>query len=309
MKSTAAIAVAVGIMLSFCLPLDAVARTKTKRIERLLPERDGMIKLGYTYSTDANVENEPGSFSLHVLKFKGGLPIPLGENAAFIPGVTFDWYRFDLDDTVNYLQQNSLDVYTLGPTFDAYVGLSDNWMLAFNFMPLIASDLKGLGWNDILFRGYGLAGWAFSEHASFLFGIAVNNEFWRYLPIPVIGFVVRPKDSFFSLETLVPAYLRTDFRVASWCKLFLQAEFEGDVWWVRGDGSVPDHHGKFMDLATGAGARFKIIKGLELEAWGGVNPFRRVEFKDRNGQIVTQKIEKAYFAEANLVITPELFGK
>jgi len=309
MKLTAAVIAILALAITWYAPPASAEEKPVPRIMRLLPERDGMIKLGYTYTTDADVENEPGSFSLHVIKFKGGFPIPIGENAAFIPGVTTDMYRFDLDNVVNYLPQNSLTVYTLGPTFDAFVGLSDNWMLAFNFMPLISSDLKGFGYNDLLFRGYGLAAWAFSEHASFLFGIAVNNEFWRYLPIPVIGFVVRPENSFFSLETLIPAYLRTDFKVASWCKLFLQAEFEGDVWYVRGDNTVPNHHGKFMDLATGGGARFRIIKGLELEAWGGVNPFRRVEFRDRNGQKVTQEIEKAYFAEANLIITPALFGK
>jgi len=274
-----------------------------------MPERDGIVKLGYTYTSDADVRSEPGSFAIHMLRFDGRVPIPIGDDIVFAPGVVFDLHHFRLHNTINYLDQNSLNAYDVGPTLGAVIKFDRNWMLALNFTPLISSDMKGLTGNDFQFKGYGMAGWAFSDSASFIFGVAVNKDFWRYLPIPIIGFVVRPEGSFFAFETVLPKYLRVDFRVASFCKLFVQGEYEGDVWYIRGDGTVPNHFGKLMEVHTGAGARFTIIEGLEIEAWGGIDPYRRVSFKDRAGLTIERRIDHAFFGEANIIITPKIFRR
>ena len=308
MKRLAAVVCIIIVAITFAASAEAGER-ELVRIEKLLPQRDGMIKLGYTYNSDADVRNEPGSFAIHMIRFKGHVPIPLGDNIVFAPGVLFDLHHFRLHNTVNYLNQNTLNAYDVGPSLNALIRFGQNWMLDLNFTPLISSDLKGFGKNDLQFMGYALAGWAFSEHASFLFGVAVNKEFWRYLPIPVIGFVVRPRGSFFAFEAMLPRYLRFDFTVASFCTLFLQGDFEGDVWYIRGDGTVPDHFGKLMDTHAGAGARFTIIDGLGIEVWGGVNPFRRIQFKDRAGLIVKRRVDRAFFGQANLIITPEIFKR
>jgi hypothetical protein len=299
---------AVAVLVLCTVTASAEERGGT-RIERLLPESDGIAKLGYSYNSRADVRGEPGSTALHLFRFKGAFPIPLGEKVIFSPGVYFDLFHFRLYNLLTYLSQNSLSVYDIGPTFDVHVGLNDNWIMSFGFQPLISSDLKGFGWKDIQFKGYGLAAWAFHDYASFIFGVGVGKEFWRYLPIPIIGFVVRKPGSFFSFEMIAPKYARADFRVASFCKLFVQGEFEGDVWYIRGDAGVPNHHGKFMDTHAGAGARFTLYRGIDLEAWGGVNPYRRAEFKDATGQTLARRLDMAYFGEANLIITPDIFGK
>ena len=280
------------------------------RIWRLAPKRNGIAKLGYAYNSRSNVRNSPGELALHSLDFNGRAPIKLTDNFVFAPGVLFNLHYFPFYNMTNYLNQQTLSLYDVGPTLDGYITFNENWMLDLNFTPLISSDLKEFGRNDFQFRSYALAGWAFSDSASFIFGIAANkNQFWRYLPYPVIGFVVRQEGSFFELETILPSYIRADFKVADFCKLFIQSDYEGSVWYVRGDGAVPNHFGKYIDTRAGAGARFKALNGLEIEAWGGVNPYRRVEFMDNTGQTTERRLDLGLFGAANVIITPELFAK
>lgn len=303
------IAVFVIAVLGLCMSSAFAEDRKETRIERLLPETDGIMKLGYSYNSRSDVRNDTGSTMLQLFRFKGGFPIPLSERILFVPGVYFDMFNFRLYNLLTYLNENWLRTYDIGPSFDLHVGLNENWIMSFGFQPLVSSDLKGFGWKDIQFKAHALAAWAFHDYASFIFGVALTKEFWRYLPIPVFGFVVRKPGSFFSFEMLVPKYIRADFRVASFCKLFLQGEFEGDVWYIRGNGVVADHHGKFMETHAGAGARFTVYRGIDLEAWGGVNPYRKAEFKDNTGQTLARRLNMAYFGEANIIITPEIFGK
>lgn len=286
------------------------ASNNDKKILRLVPKSNGIAKLGYTYNSRSDIKDGVGAFSLHRLDFKGRVPIKIADNFVFAPGVVFDLHYFRFHDVTNYLNQSSLNLYDIGATFDGYLTFGDNWMLDINFTPVISSDLKSLGRKDFQFQTYALAGWAFSDSASFLFGVAVNkSQFWRYLPYPVVGFVVRPVDSFFELEMVLPSYIRADFKVADFCKLFIQGDFEGSVWNIKGDGSVPDHYGKYMDTHAGAGARFKVIRGLELEVWGGVNPYRKVEFLDNSGQTAQRRLDLGYFGAANVIITPEMFAR
>lgn len=92
-------------------------------------------------------------------------------------------------------------------------------------------------------------------------------------------------------------------------RLIIQGEFEGDVWYMRGNGGIPNHHGKFMDTHAGAGARFTVYRGIDIEAWGGVNPYRKADFRDVTGQTLARRLNMAYFGEGNIIITPEIFGK
>jgi len=296
-------------VLAICTSTAFAGEYAPTRVERLLPEADGMIKLGYSYNSRSDVRNDTGSTTLHLFRLKGGVPIPLSDKVLFVPGLYFDMFNFRLYNLLTYLNTNWLRTYDIGPTFDVHVGLNDNWLMSFGFQPLISSDLKGFGWKDVQFKGYGLATWAFHDYASFIFGVGVGKLFWRYLPIPLIGFVVRKPGSFFSFEMVAPKYVRADFKVASFCKLFIAGEFEGDVWYIRGGNTVPNHHGKFQDTHTGAGARFEVYRGLNLEVWGGVNPYRKAEFKDNTGQTLERRLDLAYFGEANIIITPEIFRK
>jgi hypothetical protein len=61
---------------------------------------------------------------------------------------------------------------------------------------------------------------------------------------------------------VLPSYIRADFKVADFCKLFIQGDYEGSVWNIEGYGSVHNHYGKYMDTHAGAGVRFKLISNF-----------------------------------------------
>ena len=97
-----------------------------------------------------------------------------------------------------------------------------------------------------------------------------------------------------------------DFRIASFVELFAQGEFEGFVWNVHADSKVPDHFMKMYDTHVGAGANFKVYKGIHIEAWGGINPYRKYHYTNMAGVEGNVRQKLGYFAKAAIVITPEL---
>lgn len=298
------------ILAVIILPTLAHAQTAVdKTIWHLLPERQGLVSVSYLYDTRAAVENNPGTLSYNDVRVNGMFPIPLGESFVLAPGIRFNWHNFRLHDITNYLNQNTVNLYNIGVSLDGFITFGDRWILDLNVSPMIASDLKSMGRRDWQFVGYALAGWAFSDSASLLFGVAATKEFWRYLPVPLVGFVVRPEDSFFSFETVLPQYIRADFRVAKFLKLFAQGEFEGFVWDIKGSGNVPDHFGKLIDTRAGAGLRFLVTRGFEIETWGGVNPYRKLHFANNAANEITERIRTGFFAQASLIITPEMFSR
>ncbi|HPQ81813.1 MAG TPA: DUF6268 family outer membrane beta-barrel protein [bacterium] len=280
-----------------------------KRIWRLLPERAGLVSVQYLYDGRSSVkESPPGKLSYHDVRVRGMAPIPLCDSFVFAPGASFDLHHFRLHDVTDYLNRNTVNLYTISLSLDAMFTFGEDWILDVNVTPTVASDLKKMGRHDWQFPGFIMAGWAFSDSAALLFGIAGSKEFWTYMPYPMLGFVIRPEGSFFSFESVLPSYVRADFKVASFMKLFLQGEFEGFVWDLKGDAAMPEHFAKLIDTRAGGGARFIVTEGLEIEVWGGVNPYRKLHFADRTSTEVTSRLGVGWFAQAGIIITPAMFS-
>ncbi len=281
------------------------------RIGGLLPELRGLAHVNYTYDSSTALKNSPTEkISYHEIDAGGHIPIPITERVYFTPGLKFNLHHFILNNVTNYIPNNSRNAYFINLQLDALAFLSDNWFFSAGFWPTLSSDLKDIGSHDLQWLGQATAAWAFSDSASLIFGVFVSKQFWIYFPVPLVGFVVRPKGaaSFFELETILPQYLRMNFRVASFCRLFLKGEFEGFQWDVKGGGGIPNHFLEMMEIRTGAGVGFTPIKGLDIELWGGVNPFRKYRFRDRANNSFSSQQKMSWFANGGIVIHPELFG-
>lgn len=280
------------------------------RISRLVPERGTMPHITYTYNHRSAFDDAPGAaVTLHALDAGGMYPIPITNRFILGAGVKYYLHHFRLHNVTDYYNTSSINVHNIGLPLDAIFIFGEDWFLNVNFTPTLSSDLKEFSGHDFQFIGSAAAGWAFHDAASLIFGVAVSKEFWQYYPFPVLGLVVRPEGSFFDLETVLPSYIRLNFQVASFVKLFAQGEFEGFVWDMKGDGAVPNHFMKMIDTHAGAGAEFKIIDGLVIEIWGGANPYREVEYRDRTGQKFKTRQKVGFFAESGISITPELFTR
>lgn len=282
-----------------------------KRSDLLYPFRYELAHLRYSYSARADFVNAPGEgVSYHTIDFGGSIPIPITENYLFTVGTKFYLYHFRLHNVTNYYDKSGGNVYFIGLPLSNTFFFGDSWMLDISFMPAISSDLKDVGMHDFQWLGGIVASYIFHDSASFFFGVYATKEFWEYYPIPIIGFIVRPKDSFFDMEVLLPQYVRFNFEVASFCKLFLQGEYYGFVWDMEEQTSsgVPDHMLKFADTQVGAGAKFRPVKGFYIEVIGGVHPYRKYDYANRANQQFNSRQKLGWFAGMTLSIGKQLFG-
>lgn len=287
-----------------------VRRKVARRASMLMPERSGVAHVSYTYNHQSGIkDNPPGQdVTFHAIDAGGAYPIRIHDNFYLAFGTQYYLHHLRFHNVQNYLQRGSLNLHNLSLPMDAIFFLGENWLLNVNFSPMIASDMKQFSGHDVQFPGHVLAAWAFHENTALLFGLAVGKEFWHYYPFPLLGLVSRPYDSFFEFESILPSYVRFNFQVAEFVELFLQGEFEGFVWDVEGEGNVPDHFMKFIDTHAGAGANFKLIDGLYFEVWGGTEPYRKVEFRDRSNNEYSARLKMSFFVEGGLVLTEEILG-
>ncbi len=299
------------VVLTSATPADAGVTNlphAERRIWRLMPEMNGFAHIDYTYDSKSALKNAPGQdISTHVIDVGGTVPIPISEHFAMGVGARSFMHHFRLHNVTNYVPGNSITGYYIGLVLDGFITLNDNWVLDVNFQPAISSDLKSIDSHDFQYPGGIVAGWAFSDISALFFGVFVSKEFWTYMPYPILGFVVRP-ENFFEFETILPQYIRANFRVADFCRLFIEGDFEGFVWDVKSRGGVPDHFVKLMDTHAGAGADFEIVKGVHFEMWGGIIPYRKMEFADRAGNAFTSRQKLGWFVKGGLVFTAELLG-
>ncbi len=296
-------------VLLLAIPVLTHANEANKRVWSLMPEKGGIAHISYAYNHKSDLKDSAtnGRVGIQAVDVAAQVPIPITENFFIAPGAQYYLHHFMFDNITDYVDSSSINAHIITINLDAILTLNENWLLDVNFAPTISSDLKSMGRHDFQFPGRVLAVWAFNDIASMLFGVQLSKEFWTYLPTPILGFIVRPKNSFFKLEAILPAYVRMDFRVASFIELFTMAEFEGFVWNVHADSKVPDHFMKMYDTHVGAGANFRVYKGIHVEAWGGVNPYRKYHYTNmaRVEGNVRQKL--GYFAKATVVITSKLF--
>lgn len=280
-----------------------------RRIMNLMPEHNGFAHVSYSYNNPSEVKKAPGEkVGYHEIDVGGAVPIPITDNFIFSIGAQYYLHHYRLKNVTNYYNQNSGNVHFISLPMDAIFIFGDNWTLDVNFSPSLSSDLHEISTHDFQFLGGVIAGWAFSDIASLFFGVYVSKEFWVYLPYPIIGFVVRP-GNFFELETVLPQYLRMNFKVADFAKLFLQGEFEGFVWDMEAEDTVPEHFLYFIDTRVGGGVSFKIIDGVEWEFWGGINPYREIKFRDRADQPFDSEQKMSWFAKTTISLTPALFKR
>ncbi len=285
-------------------------RLKSDRQSLFFPSRYELAHLRYSYSHEAKLKEAPNEgVSYHTIDFGGTLPIPINDNYVFSVGLKYYLYHFMLDNVTNYYDKSSGNMHFIGLSLSNTLFFGENWMLDFTFMPALSSDLHEISSHDFQYLGGVVASWIFSDSASLIFGVYTSKEFWEYYPIPVLGFMVRPPGSWFDAEILLPQYMRFNFTVADFCKLFVQAEYYGFTWDMEAEASsgVPEHFLKFADIQTGAGAKFRLIPGLYLEVSGGVHPYRKYDFATRNNTRFNSRQKFGWFAGATVSIGHELF--
>lgn len=311
MKKTIATTCIVVFLSLFAFQVSAYAKSERegRRIDYLMPEYGNLAHVRYTYSFPAGFNTAPNQkVAYHAFNIGGLVPIAIKDNFLFGIGSDFYLHNFRIDEVRNYYNKPGITVYNIALSLHGILFFGNDWFLDINFVPTISSDLKEWSGHDFQMNGNAVAGWAFNDWASLLFGVAVGKEFWTYMPFPVLGMVVRPEGSIFECEIVLPSYARFNFKVASFLKLFAMGKYEGFVWDMKGDGMVPNHFMKMVDTHAGAGAEFKIIKGLLFEIWGGVNPYRKYDYRDRTGNAYKDRQKTGYFIESSFSVTPEILG-
>lgn len=318
MKSLTCLFILIAVLLYPFLGLtDEAEETDTEvfkepaehRIERLLPEVGGVAHLGYTFNSRSEFKETPAEdMALHIIDISTLFPFRLNENTIVTVGADYKFHHFRIQNLVGYFPQEGKTLHHISNPIEFLFFFGNNWALDVNFTQILATDFNDFDQDDYQFGGHVVGGYALSDNTSAFFGVGFGKDFWRYFPYPILGLVYRPQESFFDMDMMLPDYARFNFKVADLLTLFLSGEFEGMVWDVAGEGTIPDQFVKLYDSRAGGGVQFKITEGLLVDLWGGINPWRRFEIRNNAGAKITRKQKIGFFAKTQFVVTPALFG-
>lgn len=274
----------------------------------LMPVEGGLFHVTGRYDHKSPYERNSDQKLAFASVDVGGLaPLAISDSFTFGLGARYYLHHIRFSGVTNYYNKSGINLHDVSVSVNGIIFPGSDWFLDMNFTPMVASDLHDINWRDFQFTGYILAGWAFNDSSAFLFGVRADKAFWRYLPYPLMGLVIRSEDSFFDAEAILPQYIRVNFKLSRIVTVFAKGVYEGFVWNMGKEGPVDKHYLKLADSLVGAGVRIKIIDGLLFEALIGGEPYRKILYTDALGNNYTTRIKPGFCAETSLVLTPEIF--
>lgn len=293
----------------------------TTRSLRLMPTANGLVNVSFQLIPRSDLERDDGgSVSVGRFQARAALPFLKKDKSYYISGgINYELHGFSLEelgfvDNLGVERDQSKNFHRVGVVLQSAWVLDEDWTLAVGVEPRLVTDFNGLSGDDFEINATAFANWAISDSFAFLFGVGLNRDFLRYLPVPLLGMVYRDPDVIFDMELFLPSYARASVRTISWLKVFTLARVEGALWHrspepftFTGPGNVeqtvtvPDHFVKYFSVQVGGGLRIILSDILALDLHGGVVPFQRFEFRDANGNNVDAEQKLTGYFMANLV--------
>ncbi|MEQ8279461.1 MAG: DUF6268 family outer membrane beta-barrel protein [Deltaproteobacteria bacterium] len=202
--------------------------------------------------------------ALDTLSLQGGFPIVLdGGDWVLLPGLLFERFGFYGRDDVA--------AYGFGASFVVFHRLSDVWGLALQTSLTHHSDLGGSDANAWGGTFSAIARRRLSEDHTLGFGGALTYRQGRWLPVPVVRWLLRTKR--WTVDVLAPARALVALRLTEDVELGPQVHVGGGGASLTGLGLST----RMVNVAVGLTARYRIAGPIYAFAFGGATVFHRFQ--------------------------------
>ncbi|MEZ7504492.1 DUF6268 family outer membrane beta-barrel protein [Flavobacterium sp. Arc2] len=180
-----------------------------------------LLNISYSKSGDTSFENSAKNTAISIFDSKVTLPIVLNEKTALITGFDFNIKKLQLFPDSNYSE-----LYYTRLKLGFTTQHSDRWTGTYVLLPILASDYKNIGSDDIYMGG--IAVWTYKKRKNFnyKFGLYTGNEAFGFYITPLLGIYYISPDSRFEISALLPGLFDMNFGVSS--KTRLGIDYKGN---------------------------------------------------------------------------------
>lgn len=165
-----------------------------------------IIDVSYSKSGTTPYLNSDKNTTISIFDSKILLPIVLNEKTALITGFDFNIKNFQLYPDANF---NTLYYTRLKLGFTTQH--SDRWSGIYAFLPILSSDYKNIGTDDIYLGGIAILTYKKNKNFSYKFGIYTGNEASGLYITPLVGMYYKSPTASLEISALLPGLFDVNF--------------------------------------------------------------------------------------------------
>jgi hypothetical protein len=192
-----------------------------------------LLNISYSKSGDTSFENSAKNTAISIFDSKVTLPIVLNEKTALITGFDFNIKKLQLFPDSNYSE-----LYYTRLKLGFTTQHSDRWTGTYVLLPILASDYKNIGSDDIYMGG--IAVWTYKKRKNFnyKFGLYTGNEAFGFYITPLLGIYYISPDSRFEISALLPGLFDMNFGVSSKTRLGIDYKGNSETFKIKNDNAL-----------------------------------------------------------------------
>jgi len=189
-----------------------------------------ILNISYSKSGDTSFENSAKSTTISIFDSKVTLPIVLNEKTALITGFDFNIKKLQL-----FPDSNFSELYYTRLKLGFTTQHSDRWTGTYVLLPILASDYKNIGSDDIYMGG--IAVWTYKKHKNFnyKFGVYTGNEAFGFYITPILGIYYISPNSGFEVSALIPGLFDMNFGLSSKTRLGVDYKGNSETFKIHND--------------------------------------------------------------------------
>ena len=204
-----------------------------------------LLNLSYSKTGDTSFENSSEHTTISIFDSKVTLPIVLNEKTALITGFDFNIKKLQLLPYSNFSK-----LYYTRLKLGFSTQHSDRWTGTYILLPILASDYKNIGADDIYMGG--IAVWTYKKRKNFnyKFGIYTGNEAFGFYITPLVGIYYISPDSRFEISALLPGFFDMNFGVSSKTRLGIDYKGNSETFKIHNDNPLTYSENNSLELSS-----------------------------------------------------------
>ena len=189
-----------------------------------------LLNISYSKTGDTSFENSSENTTISIFDSKVTLPIVLNEKTALITGFDFNIKKLQL-----FPNSNFSNLYYTRLKLGFTTTHSDRWTGTYVLLPILASDYKNVGSDDIYMGG--IAVWTYKKRKNFnyKFGLYTGNEAFGFYITPILGIYYISPNSSFEASALLPGLFDINFGISSKTRLGIDYKGNSETFKIHND--------------------------------------------------------------------------
>ena len=268
------------------LALAPFIATADDRVEESFIPNYAVGNTYFTWTSDADFENVPGSVSQSEFGIEANAPIIMRDSFRLTAGVKYRQNNFDFAGAPVPFGTTSLDLYRIDVPFNFWKDINQKWKMWIRLQPGWYSDFDNVNSDDFILTTLALLSYQWTDTTKVAFGAFYSRDLGEAKVLPAVGVIFEP-DPHWSFALTFPRLEAVYAPNEDW--LFTgRGLLNGAGWNISNPtGAGPDVDLEYKSLQAGIGVDRRISGpwwayvdggvqfGQEIKLEGGGIPFEQ----------------------------------